>query len=800
MSETSTKAIYYFQSYQDYFWQWEIDYMFLGNVIENAQDYQSGVNYISIPDGMTIAYREQLEEVLQVISSNDLPPFGALILTFLATNSGEVGFAIDEIFTKIKDAFEDELVFKHVNFEEAQRFLKTLISLPASYKKGKNRMDLFAFLFQDTNHGLSSKYSPEILTYIKNKEFELNQCSQKVEITMSALSKDFNTLALMHERYPTTDALLKAWGKMVDVEADPEDTEIDYYSDNPDLIQELIEEPKTFFMGSLIKRLWSGINLPMHYVQPGEMPLGGISDVTNKGNFDNLLISEFANDDLIFLHRIANKEALFIRRETTPEEDLRTRIFLIDTTIKSWGTPKILSFATAFSFIHHPKNEMNFQAFAVGNSYKTIHFDSKLNIIEGLQITSPVLDAADAITQFIENCEEENVEITLFTSPKTLAHASIRKVFNIHHDKFGGIITADIYGNIDVYKMKNGAKRLAKHIQLPLEELWAHPPRKKHQKQTQSREESENDIVVNYPVLYGHLQRTVVNFSDENYAYMLQKNGDLYKTYDFHKGFEMIQRGITFVAGIKQRMYAVLWEDEVMVLYWNAAHHMVFKTEFNTYVIKEDLREYEKVAIKVLIVYEEDVYLVTKATYNYEPVFTRFDIYEETYKELQTPSRALIVQYENYITHHIGYFEGSIFSKINQIIITKDLQIIFNRKHQLSFYENYLSLELLSSEKKRTLKDEYTIHFHKRNSMVNFDNGCQIKIDKNGVIIFESTIPNIPTFYVTSWIGVGLAMATEDEFAGNTYFLPKNSTATEISASAFYKKYVEPFLINILNL
>ncbi|MBC8756900.1 hypothetical protein H2O64_19660 [Kordia sp. YSTF-M3] len=799
MSETSTKATYYFQSYQDYFWQWEIDYMFSVDVVESAEIHQGGINCISIPDGMTIAYKEQLEEVLKAISNNDLPPFGALILAFLATNSGEVGFTIDEIFTKIKKTFDDELTFKHVYFEDAQRFLKNLISLPLAYKKGKNRIDLFTFLFQDANHGLSSKYAAEVLACIKNDEFELNASSIKVEITMSALSKDFNSLALLHERYPTVDALINAWGKIVEVAIDPEDSERESFSNNPDLIQELIEEPKTFFMGSLIKRLWSGINLPMHYVHPGEMPLGGISDVTNKGNFDNLLISEFANDDLIFLHRIANKEALFIRRETTPEEDLRTRIFLIDTTIKNWGTPKILSFATAFSLIHHPKNEMNFQAYALlGSLYGSLDFDSKVSIIEGLQTTSPALDASKAITQFIEDCEKENVEITLFTSPKTLEHQSMSKVFNKYHDKFGGVITADINGNIDVYKMKSGAKRLVKHIQLPLDELWANPPSRRRKKNHQPRKKTQGKEVVNYPVLYGFPARNVVNFSDENYAYTLQKNGDLFRTNDRSRGFEMIERGMSFVTGIKLPMRAILFEDELMVLYWNALNYMIFKTQTVTYIFKEDLSQYEKVALKQLIVFEEEIYLVTKKHYNAEAVYTRFDVYDKTYEELTEPSALLKIQYENYLTQRIGYFEGSIFSKINHIIITQDLKIIFNSKHLLSFDDDWINFELIRV-KELDLKDELTIYFHNRNLVADFENGCKIKIDKNGVIIFESTIPSIPTFYLSSYIGIGLAMATEDEFTGYGYFMPENSDAIEITVPEFKKKYVEPFLINILN-
>ncbi|WP_298519443.1 hypothetical protein [uncultured Kordia sp.] len=796
MNETQSKAIYYFQSYQNYFWEWEVDHMFHGSVIESAQDYHGGYNCISIPDGMTIAYKEQITEILKLLSDTGFPPFGALILTFLATNSGEVSAAIKEIFEDILERHINFPAVDHIDFAAAETFLKTLIALPSVYTKGKNRIDLFVFLFETANHSLSPKFSGEILDFIENHSFQLNQCSVKKEMTVTALSKDINALALLHHRYPTVDDLLTAWFKMTEVPVDPEDTELEHFSDDPDFIQELIEDPKTFFMGSLIKRLWSGIQLPMHYVHPGEMPLGGISDITNKGKFDNILISEFANDDLIFLHRIANKEALFIRRETTPEEDLRTRIFLIDTTIKNWGTPKILSFATAFSFIHHPKNEMNFQPYALGETYTPLYFDAKEKIISGLQRTSPLLDAAAAIEQFIEECKEDTIEITLFTAAKTLEHQNIRRLFNVHHSKFGGVITSDSQGNIDVYKIKQGSKRLTKHIQLPLAELWANPPRKK--KLRPKKDPKIDPKVINYPLLYGFPTRGTINFADDTYAYVLQKNGDLFRAESHKKGFRMIKRDIRFVTGIKQNKLAAMYEDELMIVYWTTDHHMIFKTTSMTCSYKSDLSKYEKAVFKHLIIYDESLFLVTKKYYSDEPLFTYFDFDDYSYFDVDNPNSELKRTYQAYLKNQATYFEGSVFTKINAITITKDLEIVFNHKHRLDLIGETGYFEMIDREA-AGLDEEFTKHLHKRNQRLEYIEGSVITIDKNGIITFKSGNPNIPTFYLSSYIGIGIGIATDEEFAGNDYFKPEDASLKKIKVFEFDAKYMEPFLEHILN-
>ncbi len=792
MSTAVQKATYYFQSYTDYFWQWEIDYMFSGTIIENANDYQGGINCIEIPDGVTIAYKEQIEEVIKAISSNDLPPFGTLILAFLATNSGEVSNTVDELFEKIQKRFEDELHFKHVHFERAQNFLKTLISLPQKYKKGKNRIDLFIFLFEEVRHGFNKKYTEGILTCIKNKAFELNECSRKTEITMSALSKDFNSLALLDERYPTVNDLLKAWGKAVPIAIEPEDTEVETLSENPDLIQQLIEDPKTFFMGNLIKRIWSGIQLPMHYVHPGEMPLGGISDVTNKGNFDNLLISEFANEDLIFLHRIANKEALFIRRETTPEEDLRTRVFLVDTTIKNWGTPKILSFATVFALLHHPKSKMDFQPYAIGETYEKLAFEEKIDIIEGLQIISPLLDASSAIEKFITECEEENIEITLFTSPKTLQHANMQRIFNRYHDKFGGIITSDTEGKIDVYKLKNGSKRLTKHIQLPLEELWANPPRA-HRKKLNKVQKSEP--IIEYPLLYGYPNGYLTHFFTADTGYVLQKKGVLYKMNTQDKGFEIIKNGFHFITSMKKPLIATIFEEELVAITFNALEQLVVKDRYLSHTYQGDYSKQYKSYTKSLLVYENELYLVTKKHYSADPEFLKINHKHKFIDKISSPSNKLKGAYEKILNNYFGYFPGSVFTKIKSIGITKELEFVFNNLHSLQIEDDYIKYRQDRKEKEYTLLAEYVDR-----KQLSFGNGYKVEIDKKGILIFSSPNPAIATFYLSSYIEMNLAMATDTEFAGNEYFLAEHSNLKIISVKDFKKKYIEPFIVNIVAL
>jgi MoxR-vWA-beta-propeller ternary system domain bpX0 len=59
----------YYQSYNNYFWQWEED----GDVL-------------AITGGSTIAYKQQVAEILLGLAENGLPPFGSVLLVMIGSN------------------------------------------------------------------------------------------------------------------------------------------------------------------------------------------------------------------------------------------------------------------------------------------------------------------------------------------------------------------------------------------------------------------------------------------------------------------------------------------------------------------------------------------------------------------------------------------------------------------------------------------------------------------------------------------------------------------------------------------
>jgi hypothetical protein len=98
-----------------------------------------------------------------------------------------------------------------------------------------------------------------------------------------------------------------------------------------------------------VSQLVSALTLPPRRLQQPELPLGGYSDVTTRGNVEQILPSQFAFDSLEFVRRHAEHELLYFRRE---EPQARTRddlVVLLDQGVRTWGTVRLVLTAALFA-------------------------------------------------------------------------------------------------------------------------------------------------------------------------------------------------------------------------------------------------------------------------------------------------------------------------------------------------------------------------------------------------------------------------------------------------------------------
>ena len=98
-----------------------------------------------------------------------------------------------------------------------------------------------------------------------------------------------------------------------------------------------------------VEQLVSALTLPPRRLERPELPLGGYSDVSTRGQVEQLLPSQFAFDDLEFVRRHAERELLYYRREDPHVHTREDLVVLLDQGVRTWGPVRLVLTAALFA-------------------------------------------------------------------------------------------------------------------------------------------------------------------------------------------------------------------------------------------------------------------------------------------------------------------------------------------------------------------------------------------------------------------------------------------------------------------
>jgi hypothetical protein len=786
----------YLQSYEDYFWEWTTD-----EDVPDDTGYHEN-NLVSIPKVGAVAYRAYLIEVLKQFQMIGLPFLTPLVLALYATNEGYLDIkGVKEGIRKHPLAMHEQV--KHL-IRPAFQFLETLKSLPAKYKKGKNRILLLQTVFSGAFRAVPPGQSEYIIKFYLRHPQKMSDSARKAELTVSRFSKDLNILATLNERFPSVRTLIEAMKGFTDIpeledEVVEEETTVET---GKDFIQELIEEPKTFQVGSLIKRIWSGLKIPMRHLSPGEQPIGGISDMTNKGEFHRMLLSEFANEDDVFMNRVANNEALYIQREIPPEENIFERIILIDTSLKNWGTPKVLSFASAIAVIKHPKAHSACQVFALGQNIIPIVLDKVDEVVESLNQVSPVLEVSPALERFFnEEHKEKDLEVFFITHQENLVNPNLQRVIHENRDRLKFLVTTSAEGELNFYKHHKGIRKHIQKIMLPLLELWANPPKRNREANHQDNG-IKTSVPKNYPLLFPTPKDRIKTFLYEGDFYILSNRKQLLRTYlsdnyynrniyrniSTQKGCEVIAEKISVkpkgsfaLAKDKAGDYilAQYQPDKKVLSKLNLTTNKYNEMNLTGQYIPEDFS---------LIYFNRNFYLYRSDAVSIFKINMEGELAAEPIKNhneiLKTGVKidTELHRLNNKGTKILNNFNRVGISNAGELVIDKfALGLVSRNVYSLS--RNYNKIQVLAIRNKNKFM---------------FDDGSEVITDPRGMLTFISSNKNIPVFYMPSTHYGYMALATEKEFAGSEYYLPKNSKLKIREMDEMYREYMDAFIRHVL--
>lgn len=788
----------YFRSYENYFWEWTTD-----EDVPDDTGYHEN-NLISIPNVGPLAYRAYVMGILKELKGQGLPPFGSLLLVLYAIQDGHLN--MDGIFfyiRKYKNAFPG--IDTENDIYDAQSFLKNLMHLGNSLKRSSNKIILLRTIFSYAHIRMSPEYSEEVIRKFERKPHAIAEFARKEELNVTVFRNDIETLAYLYNEFPTTESIINAMNDEIGLpdlkeEVLEEETTIE---SGAEFIEELIEEPKTFQVGSLIKRIWSGLKIPMRHLSPGDQPIGGISDMTNKGELHRMLLSEFAHDDEIFMNRVANNEALYIQREIPPEENIFERIILIDTSLKNWGTPKVMAFASAIAVIKHPKAHSECKVFALGEHTVPLSLNKVEDVIDNLNFVSPVLEVSKALEKFFnEEHTGKDLEVFFITHEDNIKNQNLQKVINENRDRLKFLVTTSATGELNFFKHQKGIRKHIQKIVLPLKELWANPPSKKKRRSNNVTEQgAKTDVPKNYPLLFPAPKQQIAIFLYEGEFFILSSKKQLLRThltdnyynkgyygsYWTHRGCKVLYENIS-VKDQGQFALAKNKQQQFILCQYQPAKNLISKLNIETKEYSElNVSGFDIPANVQLVYFDKHFYL------HEEKLDEIFSITVEGEVSMQ------MVRNDAEIAKNVGKVHIELDKlKFNKFKILSNFTLVgINSEHNLVFSKSELknygsTLYLMKNKlpiiiKANQIKNKFT-----------FSEGSEIITDSRGIITFRSINANIPVFYMPALEHRAAALASDTEFTGAEYYLPQHTLLKVKEMQEMYEAYLKRFIDQIL--
>ncbi|MDB6070415.1 MAG: hypothetical protein JWL81_1586 [Verrucomicrobiales bacterium] len=320
-----------------YLWHWAAD----GSAVEWE-------------DGTTVCLWMELHALLNHLAPHGLPPLGSILLVLMAAGKKQTTALVSarEAASRLTGSDAASRTSGSL-LGRVENVLASIAALPPDLTTGlPARAHLLRSLFEGVPHGRSPDESREIMERLDTWGLDPIRRKQPRLLGIARLLRDLNAISAITNRINLTELgpLLRTGLDSAGIRPAtvPEPTAEPGGTLLP-LLQrlELDPDPELCAIAAIARRMVAMFALPRPAGFPQELPVGGISDITNRGPLDRLLPSELAAEDDMLMARLANHEALYFRRDSPPDEPASERLILMDSGIQLWGLPRLYALAAA---------------------------------------------------------------------------------------------------------------------------------------------------------------------------------------------------------------------------------------------------------------------------------------------------------------------------------------------------------------------------------------------------------------------------------------------------------------------
>jgi hypothetical protein len=418
MPDPQIAARFYLTPPAGHFWQWSED----GEVVVWQR-------------GATIAFRKELKVVVERLAPRGLPPFDEILLLFASCrwDSAPSTDLIIAMFESDTGADGETSSWPYEAFSSIDQMWR----LPADVREPLDAKALLAEVVFETRPPVVPAEVARVVVDLLETASPTG-FTQRVEFLgterSGTLRQSVDYLLRGMQRVDVESLRLRRRTGL-DVPPQPAKSDEDSQASPGELIARLSEDLELGGMARLARNLLAVTDLPRSVSDSDELPLGGVSDIGNRGSFDRLLLSELAQDDLTLSVRVALNEALYLRRESPPRQPPQRRLILIDAGLRMWGVPRVFAAAVALAFAARTSKGAESAAWrAAGEALDAVDLRTRDGLVKHLEALEATLHPGAAIPEFLREMDRssEAPEAVLITEADSLSDDDFERALAEH--------------------------------------------------------------------------------------------------------------------------------------------------------------------------------------------------------------------------------------------------------------------------------------------------------------------------------------------------------------------------------
>lgn len=456
MSKTHNAYHDYFSSHNPQLWDW----------------YEEG-SVVAWNEGETIAFRAELTPILARLTTRGLPNFEALI--FLLAACRDSGSPRDlRRRMMMSDAVElrtlinliDQVLTRLNPVHESRRQLATL----------EARVELVEMVLGESRLRKSESDSQRIFEQFLQRttlrRIQRRPSSTQFFVALNTLRVGLDNLDL--------EALQRRLRTGLDQLPLPAPIDLPPCDSPRALLGALqaADNDELAGVARLAVRLLAALQMPRSLEDQDEQPTGGISDITNRGVFDRLLLSELAQDDLTLTVRVAMNEALYLRREPLATPPAKRRCVLLDAGLRMWGTPRLFATSIGLALFASQDQRLEVNLYrAAGQGIESVDFSTPEGILQHLEQLRTETHLGESLAAFrrLGESSEQPAELVVVTHADAWSDSDLREAWRASGISSATIATVTRDGEIRLFEKTRRGERVLKKARFDVDDLLQTP-------------------------------------------------------------------------------------------------------------------------------------------------------------------------------------------------------------------------------------------------------------------------------------------------------------------------------------